>query len=201
MAIYKKLRNKVSHEKEAAKRAYFDNLFNHASNSAKTWNLINQLLHKSKPKAEMPRLIKAHGKTITSPQEIYNEMNRHFVKIGEKLSAKVPVAESDLHYKRFLGKRQSLFIVLHDTKEHEVIEIIAGLNSNKSSGYIDIPTALIKESKYLIARSLATGFNHCLETGVYPDILKVAKVIPLHKKGPKHEVGNYRPISILSPVG
>ena len=89
LAIYKKLRNKVTHEKEAAKRAYFDNLFNHANNSAETWNLINQLLHKSKPKAEMLRLIKAHRKTITSPQEICNEMNRHFVEIGKKLSAKV----------------------------------------------------------------------------------------------------------------
>ena len=41
LAIYKKLRNKVTHEKEASKRAYFDNLLNHASNSAETWNLIN----------------------------------------------------------------------------------------------------------------------------------------------------------------
>ena len=87
LAIYKKVRNKVTHEKEAAKRAYFDNLFNDASNSAETWNLINQLLHKSKPKAKMPRLIKAHGKTITSPQEICNEVNKHFVEIRKKLSA------------------------------------------------------------------------------------------------------------------
>ena len=168
----------------------FDNLFNHASNSAETWNLINQLLHRSEPKAEMLRLIKAHGKTVTSPQEICSKMNRHFVEIGEKLSAKVPVAESDLHCKRFLGKRQPSSIVLHATNKHEVIEIIAGLNSNKLSGYIDIPTAVIKESKYLnlIARPLATAFNHCLETGVYFDILKIAVVIPLHKKGPKHEV-------------
>ena len=130
----------------------------------------------------MPRLIKAYDKTITSPQEICKEMNRHFVEIGKKLSAKVPVAESDLHYKRFLGKRQPSSIVLHATNEHEVIEIIAGLNCNKSSGYIDIPTALIKKSKYLIARPLATAFNHCLETGVYPDILKIAKGFPCIKK-------------------
>ena len=52
----------------------------------------------------------------------------------------------------------------------------------------------------MIARSLTIAFNNCLETGKYPDILKVAKVIPLHKRGLKCEVGNYRPISILSPV-
>ena len=148
----------------------------------------------------MPREIKAHGKTIRSLQEICNEMNGHFVEIGEKLSTKARVTESDLHYKRFLGKRHPSSIVLHATNEHEVIESIAGLNSHKSSGYIDIPTKLTKEPKFLIARPLATAFNHCLETDVYPDILKIAKVIPLRKKGPKHEVGNYRPISIiLSP--
>ena len=119
----------------------------------------------------MAKQLRAHKKS--------NEMNRHFVEIGEKLRSKVPVAESNLHYKRFLGKRLPLSIVLHATNEHEVIEIIAGLNSNKSSGYIDISTALIKESKYLIARPLATAFNHCLETGVYPNILKIAKVIPV----------------------
>ena len=36
-------------------------------------------------------------------------------------------------------------------------------------------------------------------TGVYPDILKLAKVIPLHKGSSKQNLGNYRPISILSP--
>ena len=39
-----------------------------------------------------------------------------------------------------------------------------------------------------------------MEKGVYPDILKIAKVIPLHKGGSKLELGNYRPISILSPI-
>ena len=52
----------------------------------------------------------------------------------------------------------------------------------------------------MISRHLAKVFNKCLETGSYPDILKVAKVISLHKKGSKCDVGNYRPISILSPV-
>ena len=63
------------------------------------------------------------------------------------------------------------------------MEIIAGLNCRISTGYIDIPTALFKESKFLISKHLARVFNKCLETGSYPDILKVAKIIPLHKKG------------------
>ena len=37
-----------------------------------------------------------------------------------------------------------------------------------------------------------------LLTGVYPDLLKLVKVIPIHKGGSTHYVNNYRPISLLS---
>ena len=79
------------------------------------------------------------------------------------------------------------------------MEIITGLDINKSPGYIDIPVILIKESKFLISHYLATSFNQCIETGTYPDILKIAKVVTLHKGGYQMDLGNYRPISVLSP--
>jgi len=41
-------------------------------------------------------------------------------------------------------------------------------------------------------------FNLSLSTGIVPSSLKVAKVIPIHKKGDKTSVNNYRPISLLS---
>ena len=45
---------------------------------------------------------------------------------------------------------------------------------------------------------LSRLINLCFETGVFPDILKVAKVTPLDKKSSKFDVLNYRPISLLS---
>ena len=36
--------------------------------------------------------------------------------------------------------------------------------------------------------------------GTFPDFLKVANVIPIHKKGEKLDPNNYRPISLLSNV-
>ena len=39
--------------------------------------------------------------------------------------------------------------------------------------------------------------NLSLEKGIFPDQLKVAKVIPLHKGGPKKGIESWRPISIL----
>ena len=66
-------------------------------------------------------------------------------------------------------------------------------------GFIDIPVCVIKSSKYLIAGFLTIVYNKCLDCGNYPDILKIAKVVPVHKGGTRHCVSNYRPVSILSP--
>ena len=39
--------------------------------------------------------------------------------------------------------------------------------------------------------------NQSLRSGIFPDKLKLARIIPLHKKGDTHLLENYRPISIL----
>ena len=48
-----------------------------------------------------------------------------------------------------------------------------------------------------IVKPLTYICNLSLNTGIFPDRLKIAKVIPLYKSGEIHEVSNYRPVSIL----
>jgi len=42
---------------------------------------------------------------------------------------------------------------------------------------------------------LADIFNHCIQNGVFPDKLKLAKVIPVFKSGAKDIAPNYKRIS------
>ena len=42
--------------------------------------------------------------------------------------------------------------------------------------------------------------NAPFNEGIFPDFLKVANVIPIHKKGEKLDPNNYRPISLLSNI-
>ena len=49
-----------------------------------------------------------------------------------------------------------------------------------------------------IAKPLAHIFNLSFSCGIFPDHMKIAKIIPIFKNGQKTEFTNYRPISILS---
>ena len=188
--------------KAKAKEKHFENLFKDARDTADTWKCINQLLRKTKPKTTLPKTIETDGKLMTSPQNICNEINKHFVKIGKKLAANS--RNSSFHQSKqhfaFLGKRNVSSIVSQPTDAYEIIEIISSLKDHKSSGYIDIPVRIIKESKFLISEYFANSFYKSLETGSYSDVLKIATVIPVHKGGSTLELGNYWPISILSPI-
>ena len=48
---------------------------------------------------------------------------------------------------------------------------------------------------------ISSLFNMCISSGCFPDVLKIAKVTPIFKKGAKTEISNYRPISILKNIG
>ena len=48
-----------------------------------------------------------------------------------------------------------------------------------------------------MAEALSIIFNRCVREGHFPDALKLAKVIPIHKGDSVLSVANYRPISLL----
>ena len=68
----------------------------------------------------------------------------------------------------------------------------------KSPGPNSVPVFLLKKFKDFFSLWLSKIANLSFETGVFPDLLKFAKVTPLHKKECKLDYRNYRPISLLS---
>ena len=80
----------------------------------------------------------------------------------------------------------------------EMSDIISLLKSGKSLGPNSIPTKILKLLSPLISSPLSQIINESLQSGVFPDKMKLAKVIPLFKKGCPLTASNYRPISLLS---
>ena len=89
---------------------------------------------------------------------------------------------------------------LAPTDELEILEITRSLSNKKSRGVDDIPQDLLKATIWSILTPLNNIINSSLSSGIYPDKLKIAKVIPLYKNEDKTDPNNYRPVSILSCI-
>ena len=56
---------------------------------------------------------------------------------------------------------------------------------------------LVKQCAQLISSSLTHIINMSIVSGIVPDELKIARVIPLFKSGDRSLFTNYRPVSVL----
>ena len=86
------------------------------------------------------------------------------------------------------------------TTKTEVLKLIRNLPNKRSSGHDNIDNVLLKDIATIISDPLAHLFNESLSSGIFPDIFKLAEVVPLHKNGPRDQITNYRPISLLMTI-
>ena len=84
--------------------------------------------------------------------------------------------------------------------EKEVSELIQKLPAKTSSGYDNINNVLLKSIGYCIVSPLTSIFNESLTMGIFPDVMKLADVVPLYKAKEKFLETNYRPISLLTTM-
>ena len=63
--------------------------------------------------------------------------------------------------------------------------------------YDEISLTILKHSSSILSLPLMRIIHLTLKTGIFPDELRKAKVIPLFKSGSRNDIINYRPISIL----
>ena len=95
-------------------------------------------------------------------------------------------------------RSQSNNSCLHSFFSHPIIEDDTRIIINSSAGWDLINPKVVKHVSTGILTPLTYIINLSLQTGIFPDDLKLAKVIPLFKKGDPELFTNYRPISILS---
>ena len=79
----------------------------------------------------------------------------------------------------------------------EVQHILSKLDINKALGSDGVSPHLLRNCAQEVAPILTTIFQYCLKKGKWPQIWKVARIVPVHKKEAKSLPKNYRPISLL----
>ena len=78
------------------------------------------------------------------------------------------------------------------------MEEILKSKNDKAAGPFCIPVRILKIIRHVVSRTLEAIFNLSFSTGIVPSSVKIAKVIPVSKKGSCSHLNNYRLISLLS---
>ena len=104
------------------------------------------------------------------------------------------------NYKYYLNKHINTVFDFQNIDEETVMKTIQNLPSKNSCGVDGISSKLIKIIEPAIIKPLTLLINQVLNTGIFPDELKIAKVIPLFKKDDPKLLTNYRPISLLPTI-
>ena len=197
---YKKLRNKIVTSIRNSKKKHFQNYFTeNAKDIRKTWTGIKNIINIRTSTKGQPTSILIDNEMETDPTKIAEGFNVYFSSIAEKLQQ--DISFGDNNFSKYLNSPLDYNFLFRSVDETEISIIIDSLQNSKATGPHSIPTEILKIIKLNICYPLKEIINLSFATGIYPDQLKIAKVIPIFKNiGEVLLVSNYRPISLLSNI-
>ena len=150
----------------------------------------------------MPSHFIYNNDKIQHDQDVANKFNSYFKSVSHSASVDSNASSNNnqqykhTHYLKKKNPVLSSFFFKPIT-EHELIETSKSLNNTNSTGFDNISCIVMKQIIHVIVKLLVHIFNVSFSTGIFPSNLKIAKVIPVFKKGDQHLFENYRPISLL----
>ena len=106
----------------------------------------------------------------------------------------------NIKVENFVTSTRNCTFQFYKTDDFSILKIINELPNKTSTGFDDLSMRLIKLIKSEIIPSLTCIFNQSLHSGIFPDKIKIAKVMQIYKKGSLNDISNYRPISLLPPI-
>jgi len=194
---YKNISNAIKKEIPQVRDNFYLSKFESCSNNIKKqWSLLNEITNKTKNNSNLIS-IKLNDQMCSDSSIISNEFNKYFSTLASSVNLDFPsfddgsIIDDDPCPNSF---------VFNDINALEVVKTINSLNNSNSRGFDNISNRMLKNVAYNIADILAYLFNLSVSSGIMPNELKTAIVIPLYKKGDRHSIENYRPISLLPVI-
>jgi len=87
---------------------------------------------------------------------------------------------------------------VYPVTEDELNQVVSNLKGKSATGFDQIPELLVKEYIHSIKKPLIFTFNVSINQGIFPDLIRIAKIRPIFRKVDRYDSRNYRLISILS---
>ena len=199
LSNFKVYKNIIRRSIMLAKCDYYRNAFNrYSTNMKKTWQTISQTLNRRKRDRDFPQEFKlANGNTISEPKKIANAFNDFFIGIGD---GGVSNESTNNDFNRYMPSKANCTLMFEPITVDTISRIISGLKPKTSTGIDNISNKLLKFVKNVISEPLSIIINQMLKLGIFPDLLKISKVVPLYKKDDDSNLSNYRPISLLPSI-
>ena len=163
------------------------------------WENIRMVLNDTKKSAPSPLHFFVDNKIESDGLKIANEFNMYFTNIGTDLANKINTGENDFRRHLLRMHCESSFSFNYTTPG-DVSKLISKLKPKNSAGHDRMSTKLLQKIRSSLSPALSLIINQSLFTGIFPDSLKIAKILPIFKKGDPSYFGNYRPISLLSAI-
>ena len=165
-------------------------------------------LIKNEGKSAIWKIINADRKGKAQKQEMkftVNEVCDFFVnkvlrldEVGVDRSLAIDPTEK---LKAARGGDEGEKLVLKTVQEGKVKKIIQSLKAKPSCGKDNISSEILKLGADILAHPLTWIINKSIVDKKFPDYWKEAIVKPLHKKGPRDNLKNFRPVSLLCVSG
>ena len=186
------LKSTIDSHSNVISRNFYSNLISNNKNNS--WHVINTILgrHKSTPTTT----ITVNDKIISDKKEIADIFNNKFSSTAKNPTFTLSTIIDSLNNVPKVEACMYFDVVTFE----EVAFVIDDLDAKKATGSDGIPCRVIKELKNHLVSPLTLLINKIVMEGDYPDTLKYATIKPLHKKGDKSDISNYRPIALLPVI-
>ena len=189
---YKRILQKIIRYTE---KEYYDQMFEeNRNNIVKSWKIVRSIINKKQTTSNSGSFC-INNRNEQNKDLIANGFNEFYVNIGPALAGKIPTGKSDPI--TYIKNGISNTIFLRPVNEAEVEDILKSLK-NAGPGWDGISARIVKLSYKYFLVPLVHICTLSLIHGVFPNELKIAKVIPLYKGGNARLFVNYRPVSVLS---
>ena len=126
--------------------------------------------------------IKVDNEPITSAVQMAEVFNDYFATIGSNLASEIQPSSTGPEF--YLQPTDTIFSL--KAQSASTVSWLLNQLDAKKAGLDRFPCKLLKLSSSIVGPSLAYIFKSCIDAEIFPNEWKIAKVIPLFKKGSKH---------------